>query len=144
MVCRADFAARIAVYNPRTVTRVHLVRGQTSTACRKVLDAARDNAFLFAIVALGLVILGIGYAPPYAEAVAVLGAAFIICRQRGIYMMLATRQVARKLHERFNEQNNILREMASSQKETTLTLKGMADALKGMADTLKRIEQKLT
>ena len=45
---------------------------------------------------------------PYAETLVVLGTAFIISGAVGIYMMLATRQVARKPPERFNEQNIIL------------------------------------
>ena len=114
----------------------------------EVLDLVRDNTFLFAVVALGLAIFGIGYAPPYAEAIAVLGAAFIIAGSVGIYMMITNRQVARKLHERFNEQNEILKEIASSQKEMASSQKTNHDEMmmtqKGIADTLKRIEQKLT
>ena len=114
----------------------------------EVLDIVRDNVFLFAIAVLGLAILIIGYVPPYAEAMVVLGAAFIIASGVGIYMMLTNRQVARKLHTRFNEQNEILKDMASSQKanheEMMMTQKGIADTQKGIADTLKRIEQKLT
>ena len=62
-------------------------------------DAIRDNVFLFAIVAAGIVIVGIGIAPQHAEMLQVLGVAFIIAGAVGIYMMLATRQVAKKLHE---------------------------------------------
>ena len=104
------------------------------------LDILRDNAFLFAIVILGITILTIGYAPPYAEAISILGAAFIIAGGVGIYMMVTTRQVARRLHERFNEQNGILREIASSQKANH---KELLNTQKGIAETLKRIEQKL-
>ena len=103
----------------------------------KMVDAVRDNAFLFVIVALGVAILVIGYDPPYAEAMVVLGAAFIIAVSVGIYMMLATRQVAKRLHERFNEQNDILN-------SHTRILKEIASSQKDMASTLQRIEQSIT
>jgi len=127
-------------------------------------DAVRDNAFLFAIVASGAVILAIGLSSPGSEMMQALGAAFIIAGSVGIYMMLATRQVARKLHERFNEQNDILnshtdilREIVSSQKEMTATQKEivssqkeivssqkeMTATQKEMAATLRRIEDKM-
>jgi len=119
-------------------------------------DAVRDNAFLFAIVASGTVILAIGLSLD-SEMMQALGAAFIIAGSVGIYMMLATRQVARKLHERFNEQNgilnshtSILRDIVSSQKETASTLreivvsqKNMESTLNDVASTLKRIEDKM-
>ncbi len=98
-------------------------------------DAIRDNAFLFAIVAGGIVILGFGYVPPHSEMLIALGAAFIIAGTVGIYMMLATRQVAKKLHERFNEQNSILKEMASSQKQNHSEMMGV---LKSISNTLEK------
>ena len=76
-------------------------------------DILMDNALLFAIVAAGIVIAGIGTVLPHSEMLQALGAAFI-AGAVGIYMMLATRQVAKKPHERFNEQNEILGKMASS------------------------------
>ena len=79
-------------------------------------EIIRDNAFLFAIVGAGAAIVMLGSTPPHSEMLQALGAAFIIAGAVGIYMMLATRQVARKLHERFNEQNDILKEIASSLK----------------------------
>jgi len=119
-------------------------------------DAVRDNAFLFAIVASGTVILATGLSLD-SEMMQALGAAFIIAGSVGIYMMLATRQVARKLHERFNEQNGILnshtailREIVSSQKDMAVTLReivssqnNMAVTLDNMASTLRRIEDKM-
>ncbi len=120
-------------------------------------DTIRDNTFLFAIVALGFVILGFGHFPPHSEMPIALGAAFIIAGGAGIYMMLATRQVAKKLHERFNELNDtikqnhsetteILKEMASSQKqnhlETTKILREghseMMGVLNSINDTLEK------
>lgn len=50
------------------------------------------------------------------------GIAFISAGAVGIYMMLSTRQVARGLHERFNEQNKLLSQIV---------------------DVLQRIENKL-
>jgi len=76
-------------------------------ANREIQDIIGNNAFLFAIVVAGIVIMAIGYTP-YVETLVVLGTAFIISSAVGIYMMLATRQVARKPPERFNEQNIIL------------------------------------
>ncbi len=101
-------------------------------------DAIRDNAFLFAIVVSGIVILGFGYVPPHSEMLIALGAAFIIAGAVGIYMMLATRQVARKLHERFNEQNDILKEIASSQKEIASSQKEMTSSQKEMTSSQKQ------
>ena len=76
-------------------------------ANREIQDIIGNNAFLFAIVVAGIVIMAIGYTP-YVKTLVVLGTAFIISGAVGIYMMLATRQVARKPHERLNEQNIIL------------------------------------
>ncbi len=76
-------------------------------------------------------------------------------------MMLATDNVAKKLHERFNEQNTILKhldersgkqteilkEIASSQKEMISSQKEMISSQKQnhteMIDILKKIESKL-
>ena len=122
-----------------------------------IKGAARDNVFLFVILALGVGLLVIGITPPYIEPTTLLGAAFIIAAGVGIYMMLATRQVAKNLHERFNEMNGILtshtnilnshtdilnshtgilKEIASSQKE-------IASSQKDMASVLHRIERDL-
>ena len=134
----------------------------------KIQDTTKDNQWLFVIVCLGIGILALGIIPPYAEMLVALGAAFIIAGGVGIYMMLATRQVAKKLHKRFNEQNEILeshtkilkenqketsgilKEIASSQKDTSNSLKEIAssqkdtsNSLKDMTGILKRIEDKL-
>ncbi len=121
-------------------------------------DAIKDNAVLFAIVAIGGAILIIGYVPPYHEMLIALGAAFIIAGGVGIYMMLATRQVAKNLHERFNVQNeilqthtDILKDIASSQKDIASSQKQNHSELVSsqkqnhseMIDVLKRIEEKL-
>ena len=69
----------------------------------------------------------------------------------GIYMMLATRQVAKKLHERFNVQNDILsshtdilKDMASSQKDIASSQKETLSSQKQnhseMIEILKKIE----
>ncbi len=122
-----------------------------------MLRRIKNNGFLFGIVGIGIGILIFGAAPPYAEAMAVLGAAFIIAGAVGIYMMLATDNVAKKLHERFNEQNTILKhidersgkqteilkEIASSQKEIASSQKEIASTQKEMASTLKSIDSKI-
>ena len=100
---------------------------------QNMVDTIKDNTFLFVIVLSGGIILAIGYAPPYHDMLIALGAAFIIAGAVGIYMMLATRQVAKKLHERFNVQNDILKDIASSQKQNHSE----------MIEILKKIEQKL-
>ena len=67
-------------------------------------------------------------------------------------MMLATKQVAKGLHGRFNEQNTILKKMdgtlvdiaasqkeaAEFQKETTSTLKEMSSTLKDIREILQK------
>jgi hypothetical protein len=55
-------------------------------ANREIQDIIGNNAFLFAIVVAGIVIMAIGYTP-YVETLVVLGTAFIISSAVGIYMM---------------------------------------------------------
>ena len=95
--------------------------------------------------------------PPYVESVWVFEAAFIIASCVGIYMMITTHEVARKLHERFNEQNVILEthtvilnrmdgsleEMSSTLKEVSSTLKEVSSTQKEMSLTLKSIDSKI-
>ncbi len=102
-------------------------------------DILRDNAFLFGITIVGGIILGIGYAPPYYDMLVALGAAFIIAGGVGIYMMLATRQVAKKLHQRFNEQNDLLKRLDESSGKQTDILKMMDGSLKEIASSQKEI-----
>ncbi len=106
-----------------------------------------DNMLLFALIALGAGIIVAGRNPPHTEMYLPLGAAFIIAAGVGIYMMLATRQVAKNLYKQFDDQNKTLKEnhteITTSQKETSSSLKEMATSLKEMADILKRIETKL-
>jgi uncharacterized membrane protein len=110
-------------------------------------DAIKDNAVLFAIVAIGGAILIIGYVPPYHEMLIALGAAFIIAGGVGIYMMLATRQVAKNLHERFNVQNEILKKLDGNSSKQTEILKDIASSQKQnhseMMSVLKEIKDKL-
>ncbi len=116
----------------------------------RIGDDAKDNQLLFVIVFLGMALLATGMIPPYHEMLIAIGAAFIIAGSVGIYMMLATRQVAKKLHERFNEQNDILsshteilKDMASSQKDMASSLKRLENNFSDMGKILKRIEDKL-
>ena len=126
----------------------------TKKQIRKIRDriqnTTKDNRLLFVIVSLGIGILALGIIPPYAEMLIALGAAFIIAGSVGIYMMLSTRQVAKELHKRFDEQNKVLERLdTNSNKQTfilekiTSSLKEMDTSLKEMADILKRIETKL-
>ena len=112
----------------------------TALQKRHVKDTIKDNMLLFVIIGIGLVILSVGMIPPHSEMLQALGAAFIIAGGVGIYMMLATRQVAKQLHLRFNEQNDILdtqtgilKDIASSQQQNHTD----------MMDVLKKIEEKL-
>ncbi len=123
-----------------------------------------DNMLLFALIALGAGIIVAGRNPPHTEMYLPLGAAFIIAAGVGIYMMLATRQVAKNLYKQFDDQNKVLKRLdtnsskqtfilekiTSSLKEMDTSLKEMATSqketstsLKEMADILKRIETKL-
>lgn len=79
----------------------------------------------------------IGYTP-YAETLVVLGAVFIISSAVGIYMMLATRQVARKPHERFNEQNIILHKIDGNVEKQIIILEKMNSSLVDIASSQKQ------
>ncbi len=68
-----------------------------------------------------------------------IGTAFIIAGGVGIYMMLATRQVAKKLHQRFNEQNDLLKRLDESSGKQTDVLKMMDGSLKEIASSQKEI-----
>ncbi len=110
---------------------------------------------------LGAGILALGITPPYNEMLIALGAAFIIAGVVGVYMMLATRDVAHKLYRRFNEQNEILeshtkilkenhieisgilKEIASSQKETASSQKETSNSLKEIASSQKETSNSL-
>ncbi len=122
-----------------------------------ISDQVKDNRWLFVIVSLGIGLLITGVVL-WNETLVAIGAAFIIAGGVGIYMMLATRQVAKQLHLRFNEQNEILdtqtgilKDIASSQKEMGKSLKEITSSQKEIAssqkqnhsemiDVLKRIE----
>ena len=65
-------------------------------------------------------------------------------------MMITTHNMARKLHERFNDQNAILgthtvilKEIVSTQKEVVSTLKEISSTQKEMSSTLKSIDNKI-
>ena len=99
---------------------------------------------------MGAVIVATGTMPPHSEMLRALGAAFIIAGAVGIYMMLATRQVAKKPHERFNEQNtilathtDILNKMDNSLKEIASSQKEIVSSLKGIDSKLQSIDGKL-
>ena len=87
----------------------------------------------------------------YAEMYLAAGIAFIVAGFVGVHMMFATKQVAKGLHERFNEQNTILKKMdgtpvgiaasqeaAASQKETISTLKEMSSTPKDIREILQK------
>ena len=106
----------------------------------------QDNAVLFAIVVTGAAILATGSISPHSEMLQALGAAFIIAGSVGIYMMLATRQVAKNLHKQFNNQNKILemhteilKDIASSQKDIASSQKDIASSQKDIASSQKDI-----
>ncbi len=102
-------------------------------------DILQDNVFLFATVAVGGIILSIGYYPPYHDMLIALGAAFIIAGAVGIYMMLATRQVAKKLHERFNVQNTILQKLEENSENQNEILESHTKIMNKMDDSLRYI-----
>ena len=125
-----------------------------------ISDQVKDNRWLFVIVSLGIGLLITGVVL-WNETLVAIGAAFIIAGGVGIYMMLATRQVAKQLHLRFNEQNEILdtqtgilKDIASSQKEIASSqnknhsemidvLKRIETGFSNLGEGLKRIENKL-
>ena len=87
-----------------------------------ISDQVKDNRWLFVIVSLGIGLLITGVVL-WNETLVAVGAAFIIAGGVGIYMMLATRQVAKQLHLRFNEQNDILERLDESSGKQTDILK---------------------
>ncbi len=121
-----------------------------------ISDQVKDNRWLFVIVSLGISLLITGVVL-WNETLVAIGAAFIIAGGVGIYMMLATRQVAKQLHLRFNEQNDILKRLdvnsskqndilkrldVNSTKQTDI-LREIASSQNNVVDALKRIEDKL-
>ncbi len=103
-----------------------------------ISDQVKDNRWLFVIVSLGIGLLITGVVL-WNETLVAIGAAFIIAGGVGIYMMLATRQVAKKLHLRFNEQNVILTKLDESSNKQTEILKDIASSQKEMGKSLKEI-----
>ena len=143
---------------------MNIDKDQTITSRNTRNRIIKENTFLVVLMGLGIGIVVYGVVPPYAESVWVLGAAFIIASCVGIYMMITTHEVARKLHERFNEQNVILethtvilnkmdgsleeisstqKEMSSTLKEVSSTLKEVSSTQKEMSLTLKSIDSKI-
>ncbi len=135
---------------------MNIDKDQTITS-RNTRGRIKENILLIVLMALGIGIVVYGLVPPYDKAVGVFGAAFIIASFVGIYMMITTHNVARRLHERFNDQNAILgthtvilkeivstqKEMSSSLKEISSTQKEMSSSLKEMSSTLKSIDNKI-
>ena len=136
-------------------------KNQIRRISSQIQDTTKGNHWLFVIMCLGAGILALGITPPYNEMLIALGAAFIIAGVVGVYMMLATRDVAHKLYRRFNEQNEILeshtkilkenhietsgilKEIASSQKETSNSLKEIASSQKETASSQKETSNSL-
>ena len=127
------------------------LREQARKIRDRIQNTTKDNRLLFVIVGLGASILSLGIIPPYAEMLVALGAAFIIAGGVGIYMMLSTRQVAKELHNRLNDQNKILERLDKNSSKQTGILKDIASSQKEIAssqkqnhsemiDVLKRIE----
>ncbi len=106
---------------------------------RNVRDVLLDNAYLFALFGAGVVLLHLGIVPEYRETLIVMGAAFIVASSIGIYMMITTRNVAKGLHARFDEQNDILREIAASQKEIAASQDKSLDIAASQNETLGKI-----
>ncbi len=103
-----------------------------------ISDQVKDNRWLFVIVSLGIGLLITGVVL-WNETLVAIGAAFIIAGGVGIYMMLATRQVAKQLHLRFNEQNDILERLDESSGKQTDILKDMDKSLNEIASSQKDI-----
>ncbi len=132
---------------------MNIDKDQTITSRNTRDRIIKENTFLIVLMGLGIGIAVYGVVPPYAESVWVFGAAFIIASCVGIYMMITTHGVARKLHERFNKQNAILEthteilnkmdgsleEISSTQKEISSTQKEMSSTLKEISSTQKEI-----
>ena len=104
-----------------------------------ISDQVKDNRWLFVIVSLGIGLLITGVVL-WNETLVAIGAAFIIAGGVGIYMMLATRQVAKQLHLRFNEQNDILERLDESSGKQTDILKRLDVNSSKQNDILKRLD----
>ena len=101
----------------------------------------------FGIIAGGATAAVFGYVEPYHEMTIAIGIAFMIAGGVGVFMMVITDMVAGGLHEGCNEQNDILRELVSSQKETNLFLTDLTASQKEnhieLAGILNRIANTL-
>ena len=113
-----------------------------------IRDILSENHYLVFLLGAGFILVLFGFIPEYRETVLVLGIAFIITSSVGIHMMLTTRKVASGLHDRFDELNNVLREIASSQnsilREIASSQKEIASSQHNVENILKRIEEKIT
>ena len=143
------------MYEQRTDTkqyrgqRLNIDKDQTTTS-RNTSGRIKENILLIVLMALGIGIVVYGLIPPYDKAVGAFGSAFIIASFVGIYMMMTTHDVARKLHERFNDQNAILgthtvilKEIVSTQKEMSSSLKEISSTQKEIVSTQKEMSSSL-
>ncbi len=82
--------------------------GRRLTPSSHMLRGIKNNGFLFGIVGIGIGILIFGAAPPYAEATAVLGSAFIIAGAVEIYMRLGHKDFTKIIPNNFSTSKHSL------------------------------------
>lgn len=74
------------------------------------------------------------------------GISLIIASCIAVYMMITTKNVAKTLYKRLDKQDEILEDIATSQKDIATSLKNMASSQEKLSnnitDALKRIEEK--
>ena len=114
--------------------------GETAWNARGIM---LGDVCLPALLGAGITLLLLGIVPEYRETLVVLGAALVVTSCIGGNQMVVTRSMANGLHEGFDKRNEILKEIASTQKEIASKqrkiLKDMASTRRNMASTQKHI-----
>lgn len=114
--------------------------GETAWNARGIM---LGDVCLPALLGAGVALLLLGIVPEYRETLVVLGAALVVTSCIGGNQMVVTRSMANGLHEGFDRRNEILKEIASTQKEIASKqrkiLKDMASTRRNMASTQKHI-----
>lgn len=114
--------------------------GETAWNARGIM---LGDVCLPALLGAGVALLLFGIVPEYRETLVVLGAALVVTSCIGGNQMVVTRSMANGLHEGFDRRNEILKEIASTQKEIASKqrkiLKDMASTRRNMASTQKHI-----
>ena len=89
----------------------------------------QNSVFLSMFLVTGSVLLVVSAVHPPLASIWPVGVSLISAAAIGIHMMLGTSQVAKGLHERFDKIEEILKDIATTQKDMAETLKEIRDRL---------------